>query len=63
MEKVSITTQNTMGLINEILFLIVKHRHNGRSMSKRQKNGLINRVVNEKTCSITRERVEMETFL
>ena len=53
MAKMSITTQNTMGLIEKTHILIVNLRGNGKGMIYRQKNSLIDQRVNEKTCSIT----------
>ncbi len=48
MEKVPVTTQNTMGMIKKIHIFVVNLRVNGSSTSTGQKIGLIERVGNEK---------------
>lgn len=53
MAKMSITTQNTMGLINKTHILIVNLRGNGKGMIYQQKNGLVDQGVTQKSCSVT----------
>ena len=53
MAKMSITTQNIMGLIDKTHILIVNLRGNGKGMIYQQKNGLIDQGVHKKTRSIT----------
>lgn len=53
MAKMSITTQNTMGLIKKTHILIVNLRGNGKGVNYMQKNVLIDQSVTQKSCSIT----------